>query len=165
MADYRPLLIRAISRLDANTPATRQSVYANARATLEALLLLQDHTRISEDEFNRERRALEDAIATVESHTTGAAAMPARRLTPCMIDRRTFASNEPPRPPETGVILKHTESLSIPDDTVDFRRLEHDPDYRMEALAAIASAVSREIKDRSSEQAKETKCFTSQAIL
>jgi hypothetical protein len=30
MADYCPLLIRAISRLDVNTPAARQSVYANA---------------------------------------------------------------------------------------------------------------------------------------
>jgi hypothetical protein len=66
MADYRPLLIRAISRLDSNTPAARQGVYARARAALVALLNGQDHPHASEEDFERERRALEDAIGKVE---------------------------------------------------------------------------------------------------
>jgi hypothetical protein len=40
MAEYRTLLIRAISRLDANTLTARESVYARARAALAALLEL-----------------------------------------------------------------------------------------------------------------------------
>jgi hypothetical protein len=150
MADYRPLLLRAISRLDANTPAARQSVYANARATLEGLLLLQDHAGIPGDEFDRERRALEGAIAIIESRMPGGTARPAGSPVPSLTDGRTSVANESPRKPEKGVLPKHTESFSdIHDDTVDFHRLDHDAEYRMEALAAIAAAVSQEIKDRS----------------
>jgi hypothetical protein len=148
MADYRPLLIRAISRLDANTLAARQSVYANARTTLEALLLLQDHTRISEDELGHERRALEDAIATVESRNSDTTVKPARSSTLRITDALTCVANGRPSGRETAV--GRTEFLNdIRDDTFDFRRLEHDPERRMEALAAIAAAVSQEIKDRS----------------
>jgi hypothetical protein len=148
MADYRPLLIRAISRLDANTPAARQSVYANARTALEALLLLQDHSRITEDEFDRERRALEDAIAVVESRMIGGKAEPARLSAPQEKDSCTCVTNILPNGTEAGVGCG--EFLNdIRDDTLDFRRLEHDPGQRMEALAAIAAAVSQEIKNRS----------------
>jgi hypothetical protein len=146
MADYRPLLIRAISRLDANTPGARQSVYANARTTLEALLLLQDHTRISEDELDRERRALEDAIATVESRSSDTTVKPARSSTLRITDALTCVA----RPSGRETAVGRTEFLNdIREDTFDFRRLEHDPERRMEALAAIAAAVSQEIKDRS----------------
>jgi hypothetical protein len=81
MADYRPVLIRAISGLDGNTPAARQCVYANARTTLEALLFLEDHSRNSEEAFGRERRALEDAICEIESSMTVGTAKPRSPLT------------------------------------------------------------------------------------
>jgi hypothetical protein len=150
MADYRPLLIRAISRLDANTPAARQSVYANARATLEALLLLQDHTRITEEEFDRERRALENAITIVESRSSDTTAEPARSSAPYVRHALTCATNRPRSESETAVFPEYTDPLNdIRDDTVNFRRLDHDPERRMEELAAIAAAVSQEIKDRS----------------
>ena len=67
MAEYRPFLIRAISRLDANTPDARQSVYASARTAFVALMRPQDASQTSMEKFEREYRALEDAIATVES--------------------------------------------------------------------------------------------------
>ena len=67
MAEYRPFLIRAISRLDANTPDARQSVYASARTAFVALMRPQDASQTSMEKFEREHRALEDAIATVES--------------------------------------------------------------------------------------------------
>ena len=67
MAEYHPLLIRAISRLDANTPEARQSVYASVRTAFVALLRPEDASQASMQKFEREHRALEDAIATVES--------------------------------------------------------------------------------------------------
>ena len=145
MANYRPLLIRAISRLDVNTPAARQSVYANARAALEALLL-QDHSRIAEDEFDRERSVLEHAIDLVESRMIGGEAEPARSLAPRRKGCHTSATNEVPCGPEAAA--GRSEFLNdIRDDTLNF--LEHDPERRMEVLATIAAAVSQEIKDRS----------------
>jgi hypothetical protein len=119
------LLRGAISRLDVNTRAARQSVYANARAALEALLL-QDHSRIAEHEFDRERSALEDAIALVESRVIGGEAEPARSSAP--------RQKGVPCGPEAGA--GRSEFLNdIRDDTLDF--LEHDPERRMEALATI----------------------------
>jgi hypothetical protein len=67
MAKYRPLLIRMISRLDANTPEARQSVYASLRAAFVALMGPQDASPTSVEKYDRERRELEDAIAAVES--------------------------------------------------------------------------------------------------
>jgi hypothetical protein len=133
MADYCPLLIRAISRLGVNTPAARQSVYANARAALEALLL-QDHSRIAEDEFDCERSALEDAIALVESRMIGGEAEPARSSAPRQKGCHTSVTSEVPCGPEVGA--GRSEFLNdIRDDTLDFSG--HDPERRMEALATI----------------------------
>jgi hypothetical protein len=147
MADYRPLLIRAISRLDANTPAARQSVYANARATLEALMLLQDHVRIPGDEFDHERHALADAIAKVESRMPGGTARPAGSSVPSVTDGRTGVAKELSR--ATDAVAGHIEFINgVRDDTLAFRCLEHDPERRMEELAAIAATVSQEIKNR-----------------
>ena len=68
MAEYRTLLIRAISRLDANTLTARESVYARARAALAALLEpQQDHSRTADEAYERERRGLDEAIAEVEA--------------------------------------------------------------------------------------------------
>ena len=54
------------------------------------------------------------------------------------------------RTPIVGAGAGRSEFLNdIRDDTLDFRRLEHDPERRMEALAAIAAAVSQEVEDRS----------------
>jgi hypothetical protein len=94
MAEYRPLLIRAISRLEANTQAGRQSVYANARAGLVALLTPGGRPSISEDEFRRERRALEDAIRQIESSMTVGAANPRRPLTTSCEKNETHVVHE-----------------------------------------------------------------------
>jgi hypothetical protein len=67
MAKYRPLLSRMISRLDANTPEARQSVYASVRTAFIALMGPQDASQTSAEKYDRDHRALEDAIATVEA--------------------------------------------------------------------------------------------------
>jgi hypothetical protein len=67
MAEYRPLLISAISRLDVNTPKERQAVYARVRAALHALMGPADPSLAIDEKYDRERCALEDAITTVES--------------------------------------------------------------------------------------------------
>jgi hypothetical protein len=68
MADYHPLIVRAISRLDSNTAAGRRSVYARARAALVALLNGQNPP-VAKEEIEREHLALEDAIRKVEFET------------------------------------------------------------------------------------------------
>jgi hypothetical protein len=68
-------------------------------------LRLQDHSHIAE--FDRERRALEDAIAIVESHSLDTPAKPARSSTPYVTEALTCATNEPPCRPETGHLQKN----------------------------------------------------------
>ena len=63
MADYYPLIAKAVSALDKSTPETRRALYDRARnALLEQLRGVP-----SEPEMTRERVALEDAIRKVEA--------------------------------------------------------------------------------------------------
>ena len=63
MADYYPLIAKAVSALDKSTPETRRALYDRARnALLEQLRGVP-----SEPEMTRERMALEDAIRRVEA--------------------------------------------------------------------------------------------------
>jgi hypothetical protein len=62
MADFYPVIARAVSSLGNNTPEARQKIYARARATLPGLL-----GNKSELELARERLALETAIQEIEA--------------------------------------------------------------------------------------------------
>jgi hypothetical protein len=131
MADYRPLLIRAISRLDSNTPASRQAVYTRARAGLIALLNGQDHPQTSEEDFERERHALEDAIGKVEFGMIVGRAKPTRPSTvTAEKDGPGRSINEVPRRTEPGAFRGHSEFVSffdaIGDETFDFRVFERE---------------------------------------
>lgn len=65
MADYYPLIAKAVSALDKSTPETRRALYDRARnALLEQLRGVP-----SEAEMTRERMALEDAIRKVEAES------------------------------------------------------------------------------------------------
>lgn len=65
MADYYPVMARAVGELSANTEATRLSLYERARDALDAQLRRQTPP-LSESDVARERRSLEDAIRRLE---------------------------------------------------------------------------------------------------
>ena len=67
MADYYPLIARAIAGLDPNAPGeSRRALYERARAALIAQLR-NVHPPLSESEITRERLSLEEAVRKVES--------------------------------------------------------------------------------------------------
>src|SRR6476619_5886639 len=67
MADYYPLIARAIAGLDPNAPGeSRRALYERARAALiQQLRTVQPPLR--ESEITRERLSLEEAVRKVES--------------------------------------------------------------------------------------------------
>src|SRR5690348_1715570 len=66
MADYTPLIQRAIDGLENNTGENRRVLYERARVALTAQLRGMDPP-LEESEITRERLALEEAIRNVES--------------------------------------------------------------------------------------------------
>jgi hypothetical protein len=67
MADYYPLIARAIAGLDPNAPGeSRRALYERARAALIAQLR-NVQPPLSESEITRERLSLEEAVRKVES--------------------------------------------------------------------------------------------------
>jgi hypothetical protein len=67
MADYYPLISRAIAGLDPSAPGeSRRAIYERARAALIAQLRSVDPP-LSESEITRERLSLEEAVRKVES--------------------------------------------------------------------------------------------------
>src|SRR6202047_4746727 len=67
MADYYPLIARAIAGLDPSAPGeSRRALYERARAALIAQLRGVDPP-LSESEITRERLSLEEAVRKVES--------------------------------------------------------------------------------------------------
>src|SRR5687768_8322128 len=67
MADYYPLIARAIAGLDPNAPGeSRRALYERARTALIAQLRGVEPP-LSESEITRERLALEEAVRKVES--------------------------------------------------------------------------------------------------
>jgi len=93
MADYYPLIARAISGLDPSAPSeSRRALYERARTALISQLR-GVQPALSEAEITRERLALEDAVRRVEADAVRRAA--------------ALAGNEPPRersapPPSPG---------------------------------------------------------------
>jgi hypothetical protein len=68
MADYHPLIARAVEGLGNNTADARRTLYERARAALVAQLRGIDPP-LSEADITRERLALEDAIRKVEAES------------------------------------------------------------------------------------------------
>src|SRR4030081_2477641 len=82
MADYYPLIARAITGLDPAAPGeSRRALYERARAALIAQLRSVEPP-LSESEITRERLSLEEAVRKVESE----AAPRARATTPRSAD-------------------------------------------------------------------------------
>jgi len=66
MADYYPLISRAVGALDKKSKEARRALYDRARATLADQLQRVDPP-LSETKLKHERLALEDAIGKVEA--------------------------------------------------------------------------------------------------
>ena len=86
MADYYPLVAKAIAGLEKNTGEGRRALYERARSALVAQLRGMNDPPLTEAEITRERLALEEAIRKVEAEA-------ARR-------GRDAPKPEPPKPPE-----------------------------------------------------------------
>src|SRR5882757_6515263 len=66
MADYFPLIARAVGGLDTNTGENRRALYERARGALVAQLRSVEPA-LEESDITRERLALEEAIRKVEA--------------------------------------------------------------------------------------------------
>ncbi len=112
MADYYPLLARALDALPDRTPAMRRAVYDRARNALVAQLRSIDPP-LSEEDIDTERRALDAAINRLEATydlppaANDPAPKPAAGPSP---------SSAAPKPPE--VLSKPPEALSKPPEPV-----------------------------------------------
>src|SRR6476661_8878594 len=107
MADYYPLIARAIAGLDPNAPGeSRRALYERARAALiQQLRTVQPP--LSESEITRERLSLEEAVRKVESEaaqrareaTRGSTRDSFRRANPRPEGGAPAAGPQPPAPP------------------------------------------------------------------
>ena len=102
MADYYPLVARAVAGLEKNTGEARRALYERARTALVAQLRGTDPP-LDEAEITRERLALEEAIRKVETEAArrarqesvaGAASPPAAAPRP----QQTVAEPRPAAP-------------------------------------------------------------------
>src|SRR5579871_2741850 len=99
MADYYPLIAKAVAGLDKSTGETRRALYDRARTALLAQLRGVEPA-LSEPEITRERLALEEAIRKVEGEVAFQRTPEAARRS------RAEATSEPPEfaefPPGQG---------------------------------------------------------------
>jgi hypothetical protein len=131
MADYHPLIARAVAGLDKNTGDGRRAVYERARTALVAQLRSVEPP-LDESDITRERLALEEAIRKVEAEAARKARVEPSRGEPipkmrapdasrweaaARWDRPTQApTGEPPPPPlrRTGPPLLWPEPGAAP---------------------------------------------------
>src|ERR1700682_6018248 len=79
MADYYPLIARAVNNLVSSTAETRAATFNRARAAMLAQLRSVTPP-LSESDINREHLALEEAINKVETETPRHSDTPPRLL-------------------------------------------------------------------------------------
>jgi hypothetical protein len=123
MADYHPLIARAVTGLEKNTGENRRALYERARVALVAQLR-GVVPALEESEITRERLALEEAIRKVEAEAARQARevarpRPARRTeTPKREEparrEEPLRRDEPSRPPLRSSRTQSFESSSRP---------------------------------------------------
>ncbi|MCG5244357.1 histidine kinase [Methylorubrum extorquens] len=96
MADYYPLLARALDALPDRSPALRRAVYDRARSALIAQLRSLDPP-VPEADIDLERKALDTAIGRLEAEYE---APPAAVTTPAEEPAAAAPEAPPPPPPE-----------------------------------------------------------------
>src|SRR4029078_369940 len=113
MADYHPLIARAVAGLEKNTGENRRALYERARVALVAQLRGVVPRR-DEPEIPRERLALEEAIRKVEAEAARSARESAR---PNIIKRAEMPPREEqprqPRAPGSLRLPRTVSSLSV----------------------------------------------------
>ena len=104
MADYYPLVAKAVAGLEKNTGEGRRALYERARSALVAQLRGMNDPPLTEAEITRERLALEEAIRKVEAEAArrgrdGAEARAAETASRRRADdgARDLDANPPPR--------------------------------------------------------------------
>lgn len=103
MADYHPLIARAVEGLGTSSGEARRSLYERARAALVAQLRGIDPP-LSEADITRERLALEDAIRKVEAETVRKSRTEPRPAPPLRPQPRgPVPPPPPPAPPQPAV--------------------------------------------------------------
>lgn len=98
MADFHPILARAIAGLTDKSPEARRSVYERARTALLAQLRSLDPP-LSEADITRERLSLDEAVSRIEAEIALAEAIEPS-LPPLLLDEPPAASATPPARPE-----------------------------------------------------------------
>ncbi len=103
MADYYPLIARAVAALDpaSSTGESRRALYERARSALIAQLRSVDPP-LTESEITRERLALEEAVRKVESEAAQRARGETPRAEPPLRPRSGDAFRAATRPRSTG---------------------------------------------------------------
>jgi hypothetical protein len=97
MADYYPLVAKAVAGLEKNTGEGRRLLYERARSALVAQLRGMNDPPLTEAEITRERLALEEAIRKVEAEAARRGRDAPRPEPPAPAAPRAEA--EPPSPP------------------------------------------------------------------
>src|SRR5262249_18436043 len=101
MADYYPLVAKAVAGLEKNTGEGRRLLYERARTALVAQLRGMNDPPLTEAEITRERLALEEAIRKVEAEAARRgrdAPRPEAPPAPPRAEVETPAAPPPPQP-------------------------------------------------------------------
>src|SRR6185312_12710918 len=99
MADYYPLIAKAVAGLDKSTGEARRALYERARTALVAQLR-GVVPALSESEITKERLALEEAIRKVEAEAARKSRTePQRATTPSRAPAATPAPRDRPNAP------------------------------------------------------------------
>ena len=163
MADYLPLIARAVDGLGSSTGEARRALYERARAALVSQLRSIEPA-LSEADITRERLALEDAIRKVEAESVRKArserpAAPPPRSAPAAARAPVApAAPIPPRPVRPNPPFGNMPSPSRPEVARPAPPRSEPPPLRMPSAlgpddarpAAPASARSRLLNARTS---------------
>jgi hypothetical protein len=162
MADYHPLISRAVENLGASTGETRRGLYERARAALVAQLRAIEPA-LSEADITRERLALEDAIRKVEAESVRKARAEPRPAAPPLRPPQPAARPQaaPPAPPPRPERPIPAPAAAAPPLRADAQRFEPSPEKAPEIAdsgppaATALSARARLLSARTSPPARE----------
>src|SRR5262245_17676673 len=127
MADYHPLIARAVAGLEKNTGEARRALYERARTALVAQLRGVTPP-LDEAEITRERLALEESIRKVEAEAARQARFENRPATVARSrpQQSTTSPDAESPPPEGAESSEHLDAPPAETRTAERRR--RDPD-------------------------------------